>query len=98
GAVDVDPLPFSVDVVDNAGREHHLLAEGPGPRVDHEVCVPARVVDLSDPAVHGLDVEAGHADPGPRLVAVGPEIHLVHACPLSPLVPSAYRVPSARQA
>src|SRR5262249_7617290 len=60
-AVHVHPLVVRIDAIDDAGREHHLLAEDPRSGVDDDRARPGlgrRAVDLADGAVDGLDLVA----------------------------------------
>src|SRR5215213_751795 len=60
-SVDDNRLRIEVDALDHRGREHDLLAEDPRAGVDDDVAradVVGRLVDLADPAVGRLDLEA----------------------------------------
>src|SRR6185436_3074966 len=58
GAMDEDLLLVMVDVTNDAGREHHLLAEDPRAGIDNDqraVDVKRSVVNLADRPIDRLD-------------------------------------------
>src|SRR5947208_16427533 len=82
-AVDEDRLSIRVDVTNQAGRDHQLLAEDPGTRVDDDEAtadLPGRLVDLADLAVGRLDLEAGEIDIRRCLDGEGPHLEDRHYC------------------
>src|SRR5919106_6774624 len=91
--VDEDLLLVDTHRLDDACREHHLLAEDPRPGVDDDEPVHLHVarplVDLADAAVRRLDLEADEVGCAPRGLAPRCDLQARHADPLS-WIPIAY--------
>ena len=75
-AVDEDLLRRRGRRAGSPGRQHHLLAEDPRAGVDDDVAgadLVRRLVDLADPAVGRLDLEALEVRAGPGRFTIGPQ-------------------------
>src|SRR5580765_1859199 len=75
-AVDEHRFGIEIEVTNDSGREHHLLAEDPRARVDDDEAAAGlvgRLVDLADAPVERLDLEAGQVDGRTRAGAERPD-------------------------
>src|SRR5947208_9832266 len=82
-AVDEDRLRIRVDVTNQAGRDHQLLAEDPGTGVDDDEAAAdllGRLVDLAHLTVGRLDLEAGEVDVRRCFAREGPHLEDRHYC------------------
>src|SRR4051794_9422813 len=64
-AVHEHRLGIEIEVTNDSGWEHHLLAEDPRARIDDDEAAAGlvgRLVDLADAAVECLDLETGQVD------------------------------------